>query len=107
MTEIKGDDVNGFISLIRQTRRELNHLPLVYASTPDFKDAFQEGWAKAVTRMVETLVMDARTLGKTLPEIPSPPAPLPRGERGSPAAPVEKASPSPLAGERTGGGGCP
>ncbi len=56
VTEIKGDDVDGFISLIRQNRPELNHLPLVYASTPDFKDAFQEGWAKAVTRMVETLV---------------------------------------------------
>ena len=56
VTEIKGDDVDGFISLIRQNRPELNHLPLVYASTPDFKDAFQEGWARAVTRMVETLV---------------------------------------------------
>ena len=59
VTEIKGDDVDGFISLIRQNRPELNHLPLVYASTPDFKDAFQEGWAKAVTRMVETLRRDA------------------------------------------------
>jgi nitrogenase molybdenum-iron protein NifN len=56
VTEIKGDDVDGFISLIRQNHPELNHLPLVYASTPDFKDAFQEGWAKAVTKMVETLV---------------------------------------------------
>ena len=56
VTEVKGDDVDGFISLIRQNRPELDHLPLVYASTPDFKDAFQEGWARAVTRMVETLV---------------------------------------------------
>ncbi len=54
--------MDGFISLIRQNRPELNHLPLVYASTPDFKDAFQEGWAKAVTRMVETLV-EAPKLG--------------------------------------------
>jgi nitrogenase molybdenum-iron protein NifN len=56
VTEVKGDDVDGFISLIRQNRPELDHLPLVYASTPDFKDAFQAGWAKAVTQMVETLV---------------------------------------------------
>ena len=56
VTEVKGDDVDGFISLIRRNRPELDHLPLVYASTPDFKDAFQEGWAKAVTKMVETLV---------------------------------------------------
>ena len=60
VTEVKGDDVDGFISLIRQNRPELNHLPLVYASTPDFKDAFQEGWAKAVTQMVETLVEPLR-----------------------------------------------
>ena len=56
VTEIKGDDVDGFISLIRQNRPELDHVPLVYASTPDFKDAFQEGWARTVKRMVETLV---------------------------------------------------
>ena len=56
VTEVKGDDVDGFISLLRQNRPELDHLPLVYASTPDFMDAFQEGWARAVTRMVETLV---------------------------------------------------
>ena len=29
---------------------------IVYVSTPDFKDAFQDGWAKTVTRMVESLV---------------------------------------------------
>jgi nitrogenase molybdenum-iron protein NifN len=56
VTEIKGDDVDGFITLIRQNRPELNHLPLVYCSTPDFKGAFQDGWAAAVTRMVEVLV---------------------------------------------------
>ena len=56
VTEIKGDDVDGFITLIRQSRPELNHLPLVYCSTPDFKGAFQDGWAGAVTRMVEVLV---------------------------------------------------
>lgn len=56
VTEIKGDDVEGFITLIREKRPELSHIPLVYVSTPDFKDAFQDGWAKAVTRMVETLV---------------------------------------------------
>jgi nitrogenase molybdenum-iron protein NifN len=56
VTEVKGDDVDGFISLIRQKRPELNHLPLVYVSTPDFKDAFQQGWGKAVTSMVKSLV---------------------------------------------------
>ena len=56
VTEIKGDDVDGFIKLIRQSHPELDHLKLVNVSTPDFDGAFQDGWAKAVTRMVEQLV---------------------------------------------------
>jgi len=31
-------------------------IPLVYVSTPDFKDAFQDGWEKTVARMIEVLV---------------------------------------------------
>jgi nitrogenase molybdenum-iron protein NifN len=56
LTETKGDDVEGFLKLIRKKHPELNDLPIVYVSTPDFADAFQDGWAKAVTRMVEELV---------------------------------------------------
>jgi nitrogenase molybdenum-iron protein NifN len=59
VTEIKGDDVEGHIKLIRAKHPELSHVALVYVSTPDFKDAFQDGWAKAVTRMVEQLVEPA------------------------------------------------
>src|SRR5664279_3582906 len=56
VTETKGDDVEGYIRLIRQNHPELAEFPIIYISTPDFKDAFQDGWAKAVTRMVEELV---------------------------------------------------
>jgi nitrogenase molybdenum-iron protein NifN len=56
VTETKGDDVEGYLQLFRERHPDLSGLPLVYVSTPDFKDAFQDGWAKAVTRMVETLV---------------------------------------------------
>jgi len=56
VTETKGDDVEGYIQLIRQRHPELNHIGIVYVSTPDFKDAFQDGWAKTVTKMVEQLV---------------------------------------------------
>ncbi|WP_029011736.1 nitrogenase iron-molybdenum cofactor biosynthesis protein NifN [Niveispirillum irakense] len=56
VTETKGDDVEGYIQLFRERHPELASLPLVYVSTPDFKDAFQDGWTKAVTRMVEVLV---------------------------------------------------
>ncbi|MFG1404104.1 nitrogenase iron-molybdenum cofactor biosynthesis protein NifN [Xanthobacter sediminis] len=56
VTETKGDDVDGYIKLIRAKYPQLADFPLVYVSTPDFKDAFQDGWAKTVTRMVECLV---------------------------------------------------
>jgi nitrogenase molybdenum-iron protein NifN len=56
VTETKGDDVNGYIQLIRQNHPDLKDFPMVYVSTPDFKDAFQDGWEKAVARLVEELV---------------------------------------------------
>ena len=57
VTETKGDDMDGHIKLIRARHPELDHIAIVYVSTPDFKDAFQDGWAKAVTMMVEQLVL--------------------------------------------------
>jgi nitrogenase molybdenum-iron protein NifN len=56
VAEIKGDDLNGFLNLIRAGHPELGHIALVDVSTPDFEGAFQDGWAAAVTRMVEELV---------------------------------------------------
>ncbi|TAH65816.1 MAG: nitrogenase iron-molybdenum cofactor biosynthesis protein NifN [Rhodopseudomonas palustris] len=57
VTEIKGDDVDGYIRVIRKTHPELAHVALVNVSTPDFKGAFEDGWARATTRMVEALVV--------------------------------------------------
>lgn len=56
VTETKGDDVDGYIQLIRAKHPEIAHVGIVYASTPDFRGAFQDGWARTVTRMVEQLV---------------------------------------------------
>jgi nitrogenase molybdenum-iron protein NifN len=61
VTEIKGDDIEGFIRLIRTRHPELANLAIVPVATPDFQDAFQDGWAKAVTAMVTHLV-PAQTL---------------------------------------------
>lgn len=60
VTETKGDDVDGYIRLIREKHPQLANYPLVYISTPDFKDAFQDGWEKTVARMVEELVETPR-----------------------------------------------
>jgi len=56
VTETKGDDVEGYLRVIREKHPHLSKFPLVYVSTPDFKDAFQDGWEKTVARMVEVLV---------------------------------------------------
>ncbi|MHC2332025.1 nitrogenase iron-molybdenum cofactor biosynthesis protein NifN [Bradyrhizobium sp. USDA 4454] len=56
VTETNGDDVDAYLKLIRDKHPQLAELPLVYVSTPDFKGAFQDGWEKAVVRIVEALV---------------------------------------------------
>jgi nitrogenase molybdenum-iron protein NifN len=56
ISEIKGDDLSGFLKLIRANHPELDGIALVDVSTPDFQGAFQDGWAAAVTRIVEELV---------------------------------------------------
>ncbi|MCK9983964.1 MAG: nitrogenase molybdenum-iron protein NifN [Azoarcus sp.] len=56
LTETKGDDVDGFLKLIRQRHPEIADTAIVYVSTPDYLGAFQDGWAKATTAIIETLV---------------------------------------------------
>jgi nitrogenase molybdenum-iron protein NifN len=56
ISEIKGDDLRGFLKTIRSAHPEMDPIALVDASTPDFEGAFQDGWAAAVTRMIEELV---------------------------------------------------
>ena len=47
VTETKGDDVDGYHpARSRKRHPELDHLGIVYVSTPDFKDAFQDGLAR-------------------------------------------------------------
>ncbi|MBI1867249.1 MAG: nitrogenase iron-molybdenum cofactor biosynthesis protein NifN [Methylocystis sp.] len=68
VTETKGDDVDGFIKLIRARHPELANVGIVYVSTPDFKDAFQDGWAKTVVKLIETFVPQVQTLPQRAPQ---------------------------------------
>jgi nitrogenase molybdenum-iron protein NifN len=56
LTETKGDDVEGYLRLTRQRHPELEDTALIYVSTPDFKGAFQDGWAATVLRILQVLV---------------------------------------------------
>jgi nitrogenase molybdenum-iron protein NifN len=56
ISEVKGDDLNGFLKLIRCGHPELDSIALIDVSAPDFKGSLQDGWAAAVTRIIEELV---------------------------------------------------
>jgi nitrogenase molybdenum-iron protein NifN len=55
LTETKGDDVDGYLQIIRLRHPDLADTALVYVSTPDYVGAFQDGWAKAVEAMIRAL----------------------------------------------------
>lgn len=55
LTETKGDDVTGFLELIRKKHPEVADTDIVYVSTPDYVGAFQDGWALACTALMQTL----------------------------------------------------
>ncbi|PXW94323.1 nitrogenase molybdenum-iron protein NifN [Sphaerotilus hippei] len=57
LTETKGDDVHGYITLARRRHPELNDTEIVYVSTPDYAGAFQDGFAKAVEGIIDTLAL--------------------------------------------------
>lgn len=60
-TEAKGDDVQGFLTLIREKHPELAGTEVVFAATPDFVGGFSDGWSIAVTSMVDALVERSET----------------------------------------------
>jgi nitrogenase molybdenum-iron protein NifN len=71
LTETKGDDVDGYISLARQKHPELADTEILYVSTPDYLGAFQDGWAKAVTTMVSQLPLaEAKRRDKAINVLP-------------------------------------
>ncbi len=59
LTETKGDDVDGYLNLIRTRHPELADVAIVYVSTPDYKEAFQDGWSKTVAHIVTELAEPA------------------------------------------------
>ncbi len=62
LTETKGDDVDGYLTLIRDKHPELADLAVVYVSTPDYVGAFQDGWAKAVAKLVREIAEPGETV---------------------------------------------
>jgi len=59
LTETRGEDVPGELRLLRSRRPDFDDTAIVYASTPDFTGGLEEGWARAVTAIVDELVPPA------------------------------------------------
>ena len=57
LTETKGDDVDAYIKLIRDKHPEIADMDIIYVSTPDYQGAFQDGWGKAVVRIVQEMAV--------------------------------------------------
>lgn len=55
VTETKGEDMAGAYATFRQRNPRLDNLNLVFVNTPDFAGGFEDGFAAAVTGIVETL----------------------------------------------------
>jgi nitrogenase molybdenum-iron cofactor biosynthesis protein NifN len=55
LTETRGDDMEGILKNFRKRHPKLDHLPIVFVSTADFKGALQDGYAAAVESIVKTI----------------------------------------------------
>ncbi|MGJ5672461.1 MAG: nitrogenase iron-molybdenum cofactor biosynthesis protein NifN [Nostochopsis sp.] len=53
LTETRGDDMDGILKDFRKRHPELDELPIVLVSSPDFKGALQDGFAGAVESIVK------------------------------------------------------
>ena len=56
LTETKGDDVDGYLTMVRKRKPELDDTEIVYVSTPDYVGGFEDGYRLAVAAIVRALV---------------------------------------------------
>jgi len=61
LTETRGEDMEGILRMIRKRHPELYDLPIIFASTPDFRGALQDGFAIAVEGMMRELPQAGET----------------------------------------------
>lgn len=71
LTETRGDDMPGFLKEIRKRHPELDYLPIVLVSTPDFKGALQDGFAAAVESIVKEIPQAGETKAQQITILPS------------------------------------
>lgn len=65
LVETRGEDFSGELRTILQKRRELDGIRVVFASTPDFEGALEDGWAKATLAIIDALVQPTPSVRST------------------------------------------
>lgn len=56
LTETRGEDVGPELKILKARNPELADVGVVFAATPDYAGGLQEGWAIAVTALIEAFV---------------------------------------------------
>jgi nitrogenase molybdenum-iron cofactor biosynthesis protein NifN len=72
LTETRGDDMEGILKNIRKRHPELDKLPIVFVSTPDYKGSLQDGYAAAVESIVRELPEPGRIIPNRVTILVSP-----------------------------------
>ena len=76
LTETRGEDMDGMLKTFRENHPELDSLPIIFVSTPDYKGALQDGFALAVEQVVAAdyeLAADGLAADLRLPSEPKKP----------------------------------
>ncbi len=70
LTETTGEDLGGHLKMIRRRNPELIDTEIVYVSTPDYAGSFEDGYSKAVSAIVMTLVKPLPTIYRQINVLP-------------------------------------
>lgn len=62
LTETRGEDVPGELKEIIARRKDFADTQIVYASTPDFTGGLEDGWARAVEAIIDTMLPEHDTV---------------------------------------------
>jgi nitrogenase molybdenum-cofactor synthesis protein NifE len=61
LTEVRGDDMQGILRQFHTTHPEIN-VPIVFASTPDYKGSLEDGFAAALESLMREIPLAGETI---------------------------------------------
>ncbi|CAH2599529.1 Nitrogenase iron-molybdenum cofactor biosynthesis protein NifN [Rhodovastum atsumiense] len=69
LTETRGEEMDGDLRLILGRRPELSGVRVVLAHTPDFAGGLEDGWARAVSAIIDAMVEPADGTAAVPPQV--------------------------------------